>query len=416
MKLELHDASRARRTPYVVVMLTAVLLVGGALAVRRVRTNFPNLDEIRALARERKFERARTLLEDYFRANPGDTRAHLLMAQLATEPPDPSPELALEHLAAIPPRDPKEAALLRFFEGKANYQKGRYDLAESSWLEALRLDPAVPEAAWSLIDLLDKEGRIEEAHRIGMRLHQVEPDPRDRVRILLEMSRLDIDQVSPGSQVQLFEPLVGQLPDNLPLAITVGLSLVRDSRGAQGVDVLERTLKRHSESPEAWDAWLSGLYGAYEFDRFAEEYAKLPRTFADDPRFAKHEGMIAENARDWRRAVRAYRRATALEPYNGVLAYRFRAALRQAGEMSEFDRVNRAYESFQDAFKRMRGVYNEAVAVRTLGLAPHPDLYHRLADLRERMGRPDEALAWHRLVLRDAPEDAISLAALGRLK
>ena len=53
---------------------------------------------------------------------------------------------------------------------------------------------------------------------------------------------------------------------------------------------------------------------------------------------------------------------------------------------------------------------------RTLGLAPHPDLYHRLADLRERMGRPDEALAWHRLVLRDAPEDSISLAALGRLK
>ena len=75
---------------------------------------------------------------------------------------------------------------------------------------------------------------MEEAHRLGMRLHEEEPDPRDRVRLLLEMSRLDIDQVSPGSQVQLFEPLVRQHPDNLPLALTVGLALVRDSRGEPG--------------------------------------------------------------------------------------------------------------------------------------------------------------------------------------
>jgi hypothetical protein len=34
-------------------------------------------------------------------------------------------------------------------------------------------------------------------------------------------------------------------------------------------------------------------------------------------------------------------------------------------------------------------------------VAPHPELYHRLADLRERKGRPDEARAWHRLMLRN---------------
>jgi hypothetical protein len=32
------------------------------------------------------------------------------------------------------------------------------------------------------------------------------------------------------------------------------------------------------------------------------------------------------------------------------------------------------------------------------------------------MGWPDEARAWHRLVLRDDRADAISLAALARLK
>jgi len=52
--------------------------------------------------------------------------------------------------------------------------------------------------------------------------------------------------------------------------------------------------------------------------------------------------------------------------------------------------------------------------VKTLGLEPHPQLYQRLADLREIMGRYDEARAWHRLVLRDYPDNALSLAALGR--
>jgi hypothetical protein len=49
-------------------------------------------------------------------------------------------------------------------------------------------------------------------------------------------------------------------------------------------------------------------------------------------------------------------------------------------------------------------------------VAPHPELYHRIADLRERMGLSDEALAWHRLVLRDRPEDPISRAAVARLE
>ncbi len=35
--------------------------------------------------------------------------------------------------------------------------------------------------------------------------------------------------------------------------------------------------------------------------------------------------------------------------------------------------------------------------------------------IREQMGWFDEARAWHRLVLRDVPDDALSLAALARL-
>jgi tetratricopeptide (TPR) repeat protein len=305
---------------------------------------------------------------------------------------------------------------VRFSVGKAHYQQKRYDLAETCWKEALKLDPTVPEAGWALIDLLDFEGRTEEAHQLGMQLFEVEPDPRDRVRLLLEMSRIDIEKVAPGSAVQVFEPVWRQHPGYLPLALAVGLALVHNSQSAEGIEVLGDALKRHPDSAEAWDGWLTGLDESYQPDRLRQEFARLPRSLAADPRFARHEGNVAQGARDWPRAASAYRRAYAFEPFNGVVLYQLRMALRGTGATAEVHRVDQLLTLYRNAFKQMRPVHGEASAIKTLGLEPRPDLYHRLAALREQMGRLDEARAWHRLVLRDVPDDALSLAALARLK
>ena len=432
-----------RRSRSLILLLTTLLLAAGGLAavgIRRAMGRAPSLDEVRALARLGQFERAQSLLDRYLRVHSDDDRAHLLMAQLTTEPAAVRPELALEHLRAIKPGSSKQAARVKFFEGKARYQQGRYDLAEACWALALRLDPIVPEAGWALVDLLDKESRREEAHGLGMRVHEVEPDPRDRVRILLEMSRLDIEAPDPLMQVLLFEPLVKEHPEHLPLSLTLGLALIRVNRSDEGLKILGEALERNPESREAWDAWFTGLYNASEVEKLAVEFARLPRALTADPRFAKHEGMIAQNARDFGRAVDAYRRAFAFEPFNEGVCYRYRFVLRQVGDTAERDRVDRFYKDYHSADRDMRrpftgrdssgnepvaetrdasdrrGLYYEVVEVKTLGLKPHPELYQRLADLREKMGRFDEARAWHRLVLRDLPGNALSLAALERLK
>ena len=432
----------SQRRNLIVTMAALLLSAGGIAAFAIWRTHAANakLDEILALARVREFSRAQSLLEGYLLVYPMNNRARLLMASLTTEPTNAHPELALLHLRAVQPNSPKQAALVRFFEGKAHYQQRRYDLAESCWTEALRLDPMVPEAGWVLIDLLDKEGRTDEAHRLGMRLHEIERDPRDRVKILLEMSRLDIEAPEPLSQTSLFEPLFKEHPENFPLAITVGLAMIRVNRGDEGLSVLHDALSRNFDSPKAWDAWLTGLYEASTSDKLLEEFARLPESLVSDPRFAKHEGMIAQNAMDWPKAVRAYRRALAYEPYNQSVIYRLRFVLRAAGEMTEFERIDRMYATFKEAFRQMRGsyfesndrsedpnilqkdfketrgAYYETLAIKHLGLKPYPELYQRLADLREKMGRFDEARAWHRLVLRDSPDNSLSLAALERLK
>ncbi len=291
-----------------------------------------------------------------------------------------------------------------------------------------------------LVDLLDTEGRTEEAHRLGMRLHEVEPDPRDRVKILLEMCRLDIERPDPLSQVIMFEPLVRAHPENLPLNLTLGLALIRVNRSEEGLEVLKGALERHPGSPEAWDAWLNGLYHASEADKLEQEYCRLPRELAVDPRFAKHEGMIAQIAKDWPRAVAAYGRAFAFEPFNWGVCNQLLFVLRVAGETAEFERIHRIYEAYKVAYKEMRGsyyerfkpdetssfpaedfnqqrgAYYETLSIKTLGVTPHTELYQHLADLREKMGRFDEACAWHRQVLRHSPQDSLSLAALKRLK
>ena len=182
------------------------------------------------------------------------------MAEITTEATNSHPEVALLHLRAIRPDSPNRPRWFGLLEGKAYHHLGRYDQAEMSWKESIQLDPMVPEAGWALVDLLDKEGRVEEAHRLGMRLYEIETDPRDRVRILLEMSRLDIETPDPLSQVELFEPLVKQHPEHLPLNLMLGQALIRVNRSEEGLRFLEDALRHHPGSPETWDAWLNGLY------------------------------------------------------------------------------------------------------------------------------------------------------------
>ena len=69
-------------------------------------------------------------------------------------------------------------------------------------------------------------------------------------------------------------------------------------------------------------------------------------------------------------------------------------AAEEAGVVTTAEALARGAES---ARKQTLDLYREADAVPTLGTAPHPELYHRLADNRERLGRLDEAAAWRRL-------------------
>src|SRR5262249_54127165 len=196
-------------------------------------------------------DEAAGLVEAALRVEPDNGLLRVMAAQLALDRPDPQPERALAHLGRFRSADPALAARARLAEGKAGYALLRCKQAEACWLEALHLDPHVPEAAWTLLDLYYLEGRWDAARRLALRQHEIEPDPHDRVQLLLELVRQDAEPPEPGSLAARFAPVVRADPADRHAVRTLGLALVRNSQAEEGLAVLDRAVRRWPDSPDA---------------------------------------------------------------------------------------------------------------------------------------------------------------------
>ncbi len=418
------------RTRAVLILASTMLLSWGARSIFRSR---PTLDQALALAEARQLDAADEHIRRYLREFPESDGGHLLFAQIQTGLAElqsndsnlPDPQFATEslaHLERVRPVDRKMAAFVKLSQGKAEYYLSRFDQAEASWNEALRLDPTIPVAGWSLLDLYYVQGRNEEARRLALTLFEVEPDPHDRVQLLLELVRQDAQPPAPASIVQWFEPRVQQNPGDIHASMALGsAALVRDGKTDRGLKLLEATVQHHPQLADTWEAWLTGLddanqVGAEPLSLLVQAIKRLPPALAMSPRFARFQARAAQERGDLKEALSAYRRATTADPHDLRVEYRCIRALRQNGETQEAEQREHVYHARLAAAQEVRPLYIRVNAVKTLGTAPHPDLYQEVADLRERMGLPEEARAWHRLVLRDDPDNSRSRIALERLQ
>ena len=398
-------------------VLFLVIVGAGTVFIVRARLHrTPSLDGLGPLIAAKQFDEVESRLQLYLQAHPNSLQANLLMAQVAVDRDDPKPRLALDHLARIKKADRGTLAIVRLTEGKAFSELNRNDLAESAWKEAIRYEPRVPEAGWNLLSLYYVQGRREEAHQLALKLHTVEPDPRDRARLLLELVRQDARPIGPDSRIKTLEPIVQAHPEDFHSAGALGLTLIRNSRIDDGLAILRGLIIQHPGPPDTWDALLQGLDEARQPEELAATLAKLPPKFSADPRFDRHRAAVEQEHHEWAKAADGYLRAWKSDPSDFQVLYRLSRALQAAGRHEEAKAFDLKVRAAQEAREQILALYEQARDDKTFGLTPHPDLYHRLADVRERMGRDDEALAWHRLVLRDQPEEPISQAAVGRLE
>ncbi len=317
---------KARDLALAVVFVT-LLAAGIAMGLGSIGQPFPSLDGLDPLLANRQFDKVEKRLEQYLSVHPENVAANMLMAQVALAREDQKPRIALQHLKRIKARDRGTRAIVLLNEGKAYSALERYDRAEAAWKEALRVDPRVPEAGWALLGLYYVQGRRADVHRLGMSLFASEPDRRDRVQLLLELVRQDVQELAPESIVTTFESVVLAHPDDFYSSITLGVALIRNSRFEEGLTLLRGLVDRFPTKADAWDALLLGLYEASQFDELATALDRRPTILAADPRFERYRGAVAQDRRDWPAAVTAYLRAWEADPSDTQVLNRLGQAL-----------------------------------------------------------------------------------------
>jgi tetratricopeptide (TPR) repeat protein len=409
MKIRGKDAA-------LVVVTTIPIVLGAVLAAISIGTPAPrNLEEISSKMRAGEFDVALRELGVYLRENSGDDRAKLMTAQAiierveAVKKKDESKSnvkyesecnRALKYLESTRFKDSKRRAEVALWKGKAMYHSGRWGRAEVYWKEALDLDPRIPEAGWALLDLYYVEYREDEAHDLAMRLYKVEPDPRDRANLLLELIRREAQLPDPESIVNMLKEIVLIDPDDLHAQLALGLAYVKNSRLETGLGILREAERKHPDRVEVWDVSLTALEIA-DPDGLAAALNRMPERFRSDPRFAYFYGRVAQDKLDWKTAIVEYRRAWETRPYDSRLAYRLSRALRLMGNDDESRSFAKQFEgrigAIESARKQIRDIYVEATSTPNLGIVNRPSIYEKLASLRERMGRDDEAALWREM-------------------
>lgn len=408
--------SLARKIYVVVVGLGlagAIIVIGRPLA--RLFRPLPTINQVNSLIRSEQYDEAESRLRDLLWADAGNFEARMLLAHVLLERPDPKPDELLVEISRIHTSDPSRRARLLVYEGRARYALKRYDLAEAAWLDALSHDPLVPEAPWLLVDLYYIEGRLDEIRELALRQYAAEPDPVDRVRFLVEMIRPEVNVLSSGGIIHDLGPIVAANPDDVRTSVALGRALAREGQVDAGLKMLRSLVKSHPADVACWDALLEGLGNAGDLDGLAEAIDAVPAELRSNPRMAFHRGRLALDRGDRPRAIKELEQVVQRRPSDRRALFRLESALKGV-DQAKGEEVSRQRARLEELQRDQKTAYDEADGLISRGRLPSTDLCHHIANLREELGHPDEAIAWHRLVLIDRPDDAVSLAALARLE
>jgi len=418
--------ARSRGPIVAIAVVVALLAVGLAWTFLMPR---PDLEPARRLIEAGNYPEAKVKLTPILAWAPRNPEVRAAMAEVLLNVDPPEPTEALRLLEGLKPASRGESAFLQVLRGRAYRLTNRPAKAEAAWRDALRLDPLVAEAGWRLIDQFYTEGRDDELRSWALRLHRREPDPTDRVRLLLEAMRPDAEPLAAAGVVAIFKEVVETDPDDRYAALAYYRALAKDGTGIdEALRGLRRIYEQHSSDPASLDGLVYGLIAAGDVDGLSATIVALPPEKASDRSLAFARGWLAEARKDDETAAREYALALIDRPSDAELLARLRGAYHRLKKDSEEAAIAARQAAVEAARVELRGIkgreqeigrpglFEEAIQRPTLGRFPDPDLYKRLANVREAMGHPDEAIAWHRLVLKHTPGDSESREALKRLE
>ncbi len=409
-----------KRIKYALSIVLGLIVVAAVLGLSRrpVARYFaapPSLPEAIADVDAGRLEEAEAVLIRYLALHPDNRDANLIMARVELDRQNPKMDAALACLAKVKGQDPRLRATVLTLRGKALYMQNRFAEAEACWNEALILHQSVAEAGWLTMQLYYLQGRDAESRKLALKLSPVETDPVDRVRYLLELVREEVERLAAAGVIQWLEPVVKLNPKDAHSVRALGEALAKQGRGDEGIALLRRLLDENPIDVESWVALLDGLSNSGEIDALAKELDRIPIAFATDLRFAVYRGRVAQERGEVAEAITSYELALAVRPYDSKLLYRLGRAYRLAKRSDDAKKIEQTEAMLAENYKSLQEFLKEAREDRSFGLTPHPAFYQRIAELRERSGKRDEALAWHKQVIRDDPANLVSARAAARL-
>ena len=191
-------------------MCVGPLAAGAAFVLASRRGPAPSLDGLQPLLAARRFDDVERRLSEYLRRAPEKPQANMLMAQVAPRRVTTrSRDLALDHLARIQAAQPRHAG-----DGPAQRGQGilgpRPERSGRGSLEGARCGSshASPRRLGSCSGSIMSRAAVRTLIGSAMALHAIEPDPRDRAQLLLELVRQDAQPIGLDSLIATLEPLV----------------------------------------------------------------------------------------------------------------------------------------------------------------------------------------------------------------
>jgi tetratricopeptide (TPR) repeat protein len=382
-------------------------------------------DVVQSFAARGEFDQAYQMLSSHLQVAPNDPLARFLRAQLALErsdgPSDRFPrewaEQALSDLEHV--RGSRtDPALVWLYRGKALHHLSRFGAAESAWLRAIDFDPSVPEAGWGLLELYYVENRRSEATALALRLYRTEPNPQDRLNLLLELIRQDAVRPNAQSVAALLEPIGREEPNAVAGQVARGLALVRSSAINPGLELLRSLVERLPDDAEAWRGLLEAVDEAGQADTantLERVWESVPTVIQHDPSLSRARARLAQRREDWPMAASEYLDAWKQEPEDLELAYLLAQAIRRVGHKSYAAWAQRVADA-RTALAESRRLHEELGAAMASRDRVDAARERRAAQERERCLRFEEAIVWYQRVLELEPDDSVARAGIERLQ
>jgi tetratricopeptide (TPR) repeat protein len=384
-----------RRTALFVAALAAASAAAWYLAPRADPAQV--VDQAEASIQAQQWEAAKACVRRLERIRTPTPADRVLRARVAVGFGDD--DAALEELRRIAD-DPELSPRALYMTGLIERRRNRLRYAEAAYRKAVERDPAVLQARRELIFILGMQSRRRELDGAFKAMAGI-----------TTLSHYDLYiwclthfvSWGPDSAEEL-QPFLTADPDDRQTRLAMARLLLGKPGQEQRIEETLAPLPQDDAEVQA-----IRIEGELNRGRVEEATRLIATTRADDPRLARLRGRIAMRRGDRDTAVREFRRALSDEPYDRVSNSELGKALLLQGHRDEAERhLARS--------RHLDELYNLVTRIGKPGQGPPPvEDFHRLAQVCESAGLPDEARGWYTLAISQDPLDPIAQQGLHRL-